>query len=81
ISVAALGGVAVKVNVPAGLAILAVAPLLWQIGRLTPSGSPGLASPVARVTRIRVITVTIVAVSVLCLIVALLGPGLPGELR
>ena len=81
ISVAALGGVALKVNVPAGLTILAIAPLVWQIGRFTPSGSSALASPASRTLRIRVITLALTAVSVLCLIVALLGPGFPGGLR
>lgn len=78
ISFAALGGVVLKVNVVTGLIILAVAPLVWQLGRLF-RGS-GQAPGVSR-ARIRLITASIVGVALLCLLVALLAPSAPGALR
>lgn len=75
ISVAALGGVVLKLNVATGLAILVIAPLLWQIGRFAPSGSDATASPAARRIRIQAITASIVIVSILCLVVALVTPA------
>ena len=81
ISFAALGGVVLKVNVVSGLIILAIAPLVWQLGRVSRSNSPGTDLPTVGTTRIRLITVTIVAVSLLSLIVALLGKSAPGALR
>ncbi len=81
ISFGALGGVVLKVNVVTGLIILAIAPLVWQLGRITGSGAPGAGLPAVGVTRIRLITVSIVAVSLLCLLVALFGRSAPGALR
>ena len=79
ISFGALGGVVLKVNVITGLLILAIAPLVWQLGRLSGGEARGL-QPVG-VTRIRLITVSIVGVAVLCLLVALFGRAAPGALR
>ena len=79
ISFGALGGVVLKVNVITGLLILAIAPLVWQLGRLSGGEARGL-EPVG-VTRIRLITVSIVGVAVLCLLVALFGRTAPGALR
>lgn len=81
ISFGAVGGVVLKVNVVTGLIILAIAPLIWVLGRVSAGISPGTASPAARAARIRLITVSIVGVSLLCLLVALLGPAAPGALR
>jgi uncharacterized membrane protein YidH (DUF202 family) len=81
ISFAALGGVVLKENVITGLIIVAIAPLVWGLGRISGSGSPGGGLPAVGATRIRLITVSIVGVSVLCLVVALLGPAVPGALR
>jgi len=81
ISFAALGGVVLKVNVVSGLIILAIAPLVWQLGRVSRSNSPGTDLPAVGTTRIRLITVSIVVVSLLSLIVALLGKSAPGALR
>jgi uncharacterized membrane protein YidH (DUF202 family) len=78
ISFGALGGVVLKVNVITGLLILAIAPLVWQLGRL--SGEARGLEPVG-ITRIRLITVSIVGVAVLCLLVALFGRTAPGALR
>jgi uncharacterized membrane protein YidH (DUF202 family) len=81
ISFAALGGVVLKANVITGLIILALAPLVWHIGRLSRGGSPEERLPALGGRRIRLITVLIVGVSVLSLIIAVLGPSVPGALH
>ena len=81
ISFAALGGVVLKENVITGLIILAVAPLIWRLGRLSVSGSSPGQLPAVGTARIRVITVSIVGVSLLSLLVAVLGPSAPGALH
>jgi uncharacterized membrane protein YidH (DUF202 family) len=81
ISFGALGGAVLKVNVVTGLVILAVTPLVWRLGRLSVSGSPPDQLPVVGRTRIRLITVSIVGVSLLSLLVAVLGPSVPGALH
>ena len=81
ISFGALGGVVLKENVITGLIILAVASLVWQLGRITGGGEPGTDLPAVGVTRIRLITVSIVGVSLLSLFVALFGHAVPGALR
>jgi uncharacterized membrane protein YidH (DUF202 family) len=60
ISFAALGGVVLKKNVVPGLILLAVALVIWQLGRL-PHHSPG---------QLRLVTVTVVAVSLVALLVS-----------
>jgi uncharacterized membrane protein YidH (DUF202 family) len=86
ISFAALGGTVLKVNVATGLIILIIAPVIWQLGRVSRGALPGPddgPSAMAGVgaTRLLLITVSIVAVSVLCLIIAILGRSAPGALR
>jgi uncharacterized membrane protein YidH (DUF202 family) len=81
ISFAALGGVVLKTNVITGLVIVAIAPLVWELGRMSRIGSPDTNLPAVGATRIRVITASIVAVSLLSLLVALLGPATHGALR
>jgi uncharacterized membrane protein YidH (DUF202 family) len=81
IGFAALGGAVLKVNVVTGLIIVAIAPVVWQLGRISPSGSPGTDVPAVGTTRIRLITLSIVLVSLLSLLVALLGRSSPGALR
>ena len=70
-----------KANVLTGLIILAVAPVVWQLGRVTrgQAAAPGL--PAVGATRLFLITVSIVAVSLLCLAVAIFGHAVPGALR
>ena len=80
ISFAALAGVMLKVNVITGAIILAVAPLVWQLGRLSRGGLPSTGLPVVGARRLLLITVCIVGVSLLCLLVALLGRADPGAL-
>jgi len=78
---AALGGVVLKQNVITGLIILAVVPLIWRLGRPPRSGSPPSGLPTVGSTRIRVITASIVGVALLSLLVAVLGPSVPGALH
>ena len=80
IAFAALGGTVLKANVITGLLILAVAPLIWQLGRVT-RGSAGTGLPAVGATRLFLITVSIVTVSLLCLIVAIFGQSVPGALH
>ena len=70
-----------KVNVLTGLAILAVAPVIWQAGRVTRGRPPGTGLPVVGAARLFLIAVSIVAVSLLCLAVAIFGGSVPGALR
>jgi uncharacterized membrane protein YidH (DUF202 family) len=86
IAFAALGGVVLKANVVTGLIILAVAPVIWQLGRVTRGDAAGSADrlpavPVVGATRLFIIAVTITAVALLCLIVAIFGQSVPGALR
>ena len=81
ISFAALGGVMLKNNVITGLLILAVVPLIWRLGLPPRSGSPSRGLPAVGATRIRVITASVVGVALLSLLIAVLGPSVPGALR
>ena len=74
IAFAALGGVVLRANVVTGLIIVAVAPVIWQLGRVTRGGASGA-------TRLFAIAVSIAAVALLCLIVAIFGQSVPGALR
>jgi len=80
ISFAALGGTMLKVNVVSGLIIMAIAPVIWQLGRVTRSGAP-TSLPAVGATRLFIIAVSIAAVALLCLIIAILGSSAPGALR
>jgi uncharacterized membrane protein YidH (DUF202 family) len=81
LSFAALGGVMLKVNVLTGLVILAVAPAVWQVGRIARGRSPVAGLPVVGAARLFLIVISIVAVSLLCLAVAIFGRSVPGALR
>jgi len=91
ISFAALGGAVLRANVITGLIILAITPVIWQLGRVTRGSAPGtgrpapgqpdLGLPAVGAARLFLIAVSIVAVALLCLIVAILGEGAPGALR
>jgi uncharacterized membrane protein YidH (DUF202 family) len=84
IAFAALGGVVLKANVVTGLIILAVAPVIWQLGRVTRGSAPEAGHrvpPVVGATRLFFIAVTIAAVALLCLIIAIFGTSVPGALR
>ena len=62
LSFAAVGAVALKKDVIAGLLIIATAPVIWRLGHIS-HHLPG---------RLRLVTATIVAVSVVALVVALI---------
>jgi uncharacterized membrane protein YidH (DUF202 family) len=81
LSFAALGGSVLKVNVITGLIILAIAPLIWQLGRLTRGESDRADLTAVGAARLFLITVSIVVVSLLCLAVAIFGKAVPGALR
>ena len=81
ISFAALGGTVLKENVVTGLIILAIAPVVWELGRVTRDGVPRTGLPAAGATRLFIISVAIVAVALLCLAVAIFGKAVPGALR
>jgi uncharacterized membrane protein YidH (DUF202 family) len=81
LSFAALGGTMLKVNPVTGLLILAIAPLVWQLGRVSRSRSPRDYLPVVGAARLFLITVSILLVAVLCLTVAVFGRSVPGALR
>jgi len=66
ISFAALGGAVLKTNVVGGAIILAIAPLIWQLGRLRRPGG-----------RLGLITAAIVVVSLVALVLSVLAQG-PG---
>ena len=61
ISFAAVGGVVLKREVVPGLILLALAPVIWQLGRLAYQ-RPG---------KLKLVTVTIVAVALIALVLAL----------
>ena len=81
ISFAALGGVVLKANVLSGLLVLAVAPVVWQLGRVSRSRAARTDLPTVGATRLFVIALTIVAVSLLCFLVAIFGRSTPLSLR
>ena len=85
LSFAAVGGVVLKANVITGLIILVIAPVIWQLGRVSRGmfpgdrgGPPAMAEVSA--TRLFLITVSIVGVALLCLVIAILGRSAPGAL-
>jgi uncharacterized membrane protein YidH (DUF202 family) len=81
LSFAAVGGAMLKVNAITGLVILAVAPVIWQAGRVTRGRSPVAGLPVVGAGRLFLIAASVVAVSLLCLAVAIFGGSVPGALR
>jgi uncharacterized membrane protein YidH (DUF202 family) len=81
ISFAALGAAVLKTNWISGLIILAVAPVIWQLGRVTRGQAGGSRLPAVGAARLFAIAASIVAVAVLCLIIAVWGKSVPGSLR
>ena len=81
ISFAALGGAVLKANVISGLIVLAVAPVVWQLGRVSRGRATRNDLPAVGATRLFIIALTIVAVSLLCFLVAIFGRSAPLSLR
>jgi uncharacterized membrane protein YidH (DUF202 family) len=61
ISFAAVGGVVLKKEIVPGLILLALTPVIWQLGRLA----------YRRQNKLRLVTATIVVVALISLVVAL----------
>ena len=80
ISFAALGGTMLKANIVTGAIIIAVAPVVWQLGRVSRSRSGLDELPRVGATRLFAIAIAIVVVSLLALVVAIFGPADPGAL-
>ena len=75
IAFAAIGGVILKRDVPAGLVVLVLSAVVWTTGRL--AGVPGV---VARPRRLLLIALAVALVAMLALALSLLGPE-PAGLR
>jgi uncharacterized membrane protein YidH (DUF202 family) len=71
IAFAALGVAVVKTDIPAGIAVLAMTPLVWAASHLSRHAVHGQARP----RQLLVITVTITAVAIGVLVIVLLGHG------
>jgi uncharacterized membrane protein YidH (DUF202 family) len=78
---AALGGTVLKANLITGLIVLAITPIIWQLGQVTRGGFPRDEMPVVGPYRLFAIAVAIVAVAAACLIIAIFGKSVPGALR
>lgn len=74
ISFAALGGVILKSHPYAGIPILAVSAVIWQLGRLARGPGAGHARP----RHLLLITVAVTGVSLAALVISFLGSGLGG---
>ena len=81
IAFAALGGTVLKVNLATGLIILVIAPVIWQLGRVSRGRTARTTMPAVGPMRLFLITASIVAVSLLCLVIAIFGTSVPGALR
>jgi len=81
ISFAALGGTVLKANVITGLITLAIAPLIWQLGRVSRGSATDGELPEVGAFRLFLIAVTIVLVAMICLAIAIFGRAVPGALR
>ena len=73
-----------KENVVSGLIVLAIAPVVWQLGRVPRGGSlgtdaPAPGVPAAGAARLFLITASIVAVALLCLFIAVFGRAVPAR--
>jgi uncharacterized protein DUF202 len=80
ISFAALGGTILKVNPAAGVVVLVVSGLIWEIGRLArrpagPAGAPTGWQRLGQRRMLLLITIAVTAVSLVALVVALLAVG------
>jgi uncharacterized membrane protein YidH (DUF202 family) len=74
ISFAALGGVILKNRPYAGIPILALGAVIWQLGRMTRAPGAGR----ARARHLLLIAVAVTGVSVVALVISLLGPESSG---
>jgi hypothetical protein len=70
-----------KANVITGLIILVLTPVIWQLGRVSQGRPARTGLPAVGPLRLFIITASIVAVSLLCLVIAIFGRSVPGALR
>jgi uncharacterized membrane protein YidH (DUF202 family) len=80
IAFAALGGTVLKANILTGAIIIAMAPVVWQLGRVSRGRSGPAGLPRVGATRLFAMAVAIVVVALLALGVAIFGPADPGAL-
>lgn len=71
IAFAAVGGVILKTSIAAGLTVVATSILIWVLPRMLPDAQAGG----TRSRRLLAVSVTVTAVSLVALVVALLGHG------
>jgi uncharacterized membrane protein YidH (DUF202 family) len=71
IAFAAVGGAILKANIAAGLTVIALALLIWGVGRALPGPGTSGAAP----GRLRMVAVTVTGVSLVALAVAFFGHG------
>jgi uncharacterized membrane protein YidH (DUF202 family) len=81
ISFAALGGTLLKANILTGAIVIAMAPVVWLLGRISRGRSGPAELPRVGATQLFAMAVAIVVVSLLALGVAIFGPADPGALR
>jgi hypothetical protein len=74
IAFAALGGAVLKTDIPAGIAVLCMTPLVMLTAHLSKHAAPGRARPVQLL--VTAVTITVVAVGVLVLVLVGHGPSL-----
>jgi uncharacterized membrane protein YidH (DUF202 family) len=77
ISFAAVGGAILKTSLAAGLVVLAMSVLIWNLRRLFPDAATAEARP----RRLLLVAVAVAAVSLVALVVALAGHGGPVSIR
>ena len=77
IAFAALGGAILKKEPVAGLVVLAITPLIWGLGRFVGHTAE---RPELQPRRLLAVTVTVVAVSLLAMVIAFVGHP-PASLR
>ena len=69
IAFAAVGGALLKVNVPAGAAVLALSPVIWLTGRTSVRATSDRLLPV----QLRLITLAVILTALVVLLVVLFG--------
>jgi uncharacterized membrane protein YidH (DUF202 family) len=76
IAFAAVGGAVLKTNVPAGIVVLALAPVVWLTGRVSRRADAGQSRP----GELRLIAAAVIVVALVVLVIALTGhkPGFHG---
>jgi len=74
ISFAAVGLAVLKINVPAGVAVLALVPLIWQSGRTSGHDDAGRARP----RRLLLAAAAVTAVALVALVIVLAHGSSPG---